>query len=173
MSDAGRGLARLNAMPREEAAAVLRSCCGSKRWAAAMAGARPFASVDTLMAESEAWWNWKKMTREDLLEAFSHHPRIGERNMTAFGEGAAQASKEQSGMALATEAQRREFAAGNEAYERKFGHVFLIFASGKTPEQMLEQLRARMNNDGETELANAAAEQAKITRLRLERWLAS
>ena len=74
-------------------------------------------------------------------------------------------------MAAATDEQRREFASGNEEYERRFGHVFLICATGKGPEEMLEQLRARLKNDGATELTNAAREQALITKLRLERWL--
>ena len=74
-------------------------------------------------------------------------------------------------MASATEAERHEFAAGNAEYEKRFGHVFLICATGKSAGEMLGQLRVRLKNDRGMELANAAKEQARITRLRLERWL--
>jgi OHCU decarboxylase len=136
-----------------------------------MAARRPFADRDGLLAAADSVWF--SLGREDWLEAFGHHPRIGERNIGRFGAGAATASKEQSGMASASEAERVEFAAGNEAYEKKFGHVFLIFASGKSAGEMLEQLRRRLGNDAGQEMANAAREQSLITRLRLERWLAS
>lgn len=134
-----------------------------------MAAKRPFASETELFAAAES--TWRALGRDDWSEAFTRHPRIGERNFAAFGACAVQASKEQAGMASASESERREFAEGNAAYERRFGHVFLIFASGKGPAEMLGQLRMRLGNNAETELANAAAEQAKITRLRLERWL--
>jgi len=135
-----------------------------------MSGERPFRNEAELFAAAERFW--RSLGREDWLEAFSHHPRIGEKNLAASGAGAAQASKEQAGMASASEGERREFAEGNAEYERCFGHVFLIFACGKGPAEMLGQLRTRLGNDATTELVNAVTEQAKITRLRLERWLA-
>ena len=132
---------------------------------------RPFASVTILLGGADLIW--LGLDRKDWLEAFAHHPRIGERDLsqTKFAATAIQAGKEQSGMAVATDAQRAEFAAGNEQYEQKFGHVFLICATGKIASQMLEQLRQRLNNDAAAELTNAAREQSAITRLRLERWL--
>lgn len=169
MSGLAGGLARLNALSPEAAAGVFRSCCGSARWSEAMAAERPFESEAELFAAAESVW--RSLGRVDWLEAFSHHPQIGERNLAAFGANAAQASKEQAGMATASEGERREFAKGNAEYERRFGHVFLIFASGKGSAEMLGQLRTRLGNDAATELANAAGEQVKITRLRLERWL--
>lgn len=151
---------------------MFHTVCGSKRWADLLVAARPFATESDLFAHADrAWFG---LGREDWLEAFSHHPRIGERNLTQakFAATAAQSTREQSGMAAATEAERAEFAAGNAEYERRFGHVFLICATGRSAGDMLTALRARLVNDPATELRNAAAEQAKITRIRLERWLA-
>jgi OHCU decarboxylase len=136
-----------------------------------MVAMRPFASVDLIYSEADRIW--LGLSKVDWLETFSHHPRIGERNLDQpkFAATAAQSSREQSGMAAATDEQRREFAAGNETYQRKFGHVFLICATGKSAAEMLAQLRARLGNTSEVELKNAALEQAKIIRLRLEKWL--
>lgn len=171
MSELHAGLARFNALPDGEARAVLRTCCGSERWTERVAATRPFASIEALHEQSER--AWFALDRADWLEAFSHHPRIGERNLRQqkFAATAQQSSREQSGMAAATEEQRTAFARENEEYERTFGHVFLICATGKSAAEMLEQLEERLKNDGATELRNAAQEQAKITRLRLERWL--
>lgn len=167
------GIGRLNGLSREEAAAVLHACCGSREWVRRMEAARPFADEAGLFAAAEK--EWLSLGREDWLEAFGHHPRIGERHLTRpeFAATAAQASREQSGMAAATSEERREFVEKNAAYERAFGHVFLICATGKTAAEMLEQLRLRMGRDPGTELHAAAGEQARITRLRLERWLRS
>jgi 2-oxo-4-hydroxy-4-carboxy-5-ureidoimidazoline decarboxylase len=166
-------LGRFNAMPVDEARAALLSCCHCGRWAEAVLARRPFADATSLLRAAEDACS--ALSGADWLEAFSHHPRIGERNLqqAKFGGGAATAAREQSGMAGASDGQRREFAAGNEDYERRFGHVFLICATGRSAEQMLEQLRTRLGNDAPTELANAAREQRLITRLRLERWLSS
>lgn len=171
MSEGHAGLARFNALSEAEARAALLTCCGAVRWAEGMSAARPFTSVDALFTESDRIWFALKS--EDWLKAFGHHPRIGERNLSVpkFAATAQQSSREQSGMNGATEAERRAFADGNAEYERRFGHVFLICASGKSSATMLEQLRTRLNNDTATELANAAREQALITRLRLERML--
>ena len=105
------GLARLNAMNAPAAAEVMTSCCGSTRWAERMISARPYASAGSLLSESDRVWFG--LERADWLEAFAHHPRIGERNLTQpkFAATAAQAGREQSGMALATEAQHAEFGA--------------------------------------------------------------
>ncbi len=145
--------------------------CGSRRWADAMAGARPFADREVLLATAERAAD--SLAREDWLEAFSHHPRIGETNLAQanFAATATQSKREQSGMAGASDEVRAAFADGNRAYEKKFGHVFLICATGKSGQEMLGALRARTGNDAPTELRNAAAEQRKITRLRLERML--
>jgi 2-oxo-4-hydroxy-4-carboxy-5-ureidoimidazoline decarboxylase len=166
-------LHRLNSLPAPQAASEFHRCCGSRRWAEALAAKRPFETAEALYREAER--EWFQLAPQDWLEAFSHHPRIGERNLAQpkFEQTAAQSSREQSGMGAATDAQRQDFATLNADYERKFGHVFLICASGKSADHMLAQLRARLGNDAATELQNAAREQNMITRLRLERMLSS
>lgn len=155
-----------NLMPAAEAKAALRACCGSKPWAAKVAAYRPFSGLDHLLAVAdEAWW---ELTHDDRLIAFSAHPRIGER---PAGEGAHArwSASEQAEAQRSEEKVRDEIARGNAKYERRFGHVFLICASGRSGEEILAELRRRLANDPETELRIAAEEQAKITRLRLER----
>jgi 2-oxo-4-hydroxy-4-carboxy-5-ureidoimidazoline decarboxylase len=167
------GLARLNALDAPDAARALLTVCGSRRWVDRMTGLRPFASADHLFAAAEREWRCPPLDRADWLEAFSHHPRIGERRLDQprFEATREQSSREQSGMAAASDALREEFHRLNREYEARFGHVFLICASGQTAEYMLGQIRARIANDAETELRNAAREQGRIIRLRLERML--
>ncbi len=167
------GLARFNALAVDDAVRVLMTCCGSQRWADRMSAERPCANPRDLFTRADQVWFG--LEREDWLEAFDHHPRIGERNLDQpkFASTAAQSSREQSGMGAASEAEKAEFTTGNAAYERRFGHVFLICATGRSAGDMLASLRARLDNDALTELRNAAVEQAKITRIRLERWLSA
>ena len=157
-------LDELNALSVEAAQRELERCCGSARWAAAMAGRRPFRTADDLRtAAEECWWS---LGGADWLEAFSHHPRIGGGHR---GRVAAWARDEQSGVGGASDETIKALARLNRDYERKFGHVFLIFATGKGAEEMLAELRRRLANDPVTELRNAASEQAKITKLRLQK----
>lgn len=129
-----------------------------------MLARRPFGSKDELLkAAEEEWW---KLEHHDWLEAFSHHPRIGERV-----KAGSQESREQGGVAGAADKTLLSLESLNRMYEDKFGFVFLIFATGKNADEMLDALRLRMQNRREVELKNAAAEQAKITRLRLEKLL--
>jgi OHCU decarboxylase len=134
-----------------------------------MLAARPFASDAELLAAAErVWWG---LGRTDWLEAFAAHPRIGER-----GSGGALtdwARREQAGADGAAGATLAALAQGNLTYEERFGHVFLISATGKTADEMLGALRDRLTNDPGTELRVAAAEQAKITRLRLDKLVVS
>ncbi|MBX5482353.1 MAG: 2-oxo-4-hydroxy-4-carboxy-5-ureidoimidazoline decarboxylase [Myxococcaceae bacterium] len=163
-------LKRLNAMSEAEAVAALLRCCGSTKWAEAMARARPFADAGQLFAESER--QWARTTESDWREAMTHHPRIGESALRAKFQSTAQwSSQEQQGVQGASEEVIRALAVGNRAYEEKFGFIFLVCATGKSAEEMLALLRERMNNDPDTELRVAAAEQAKITRIRLEKLL--
>ncbi len=163
-------LARLNALPAGDAEAELRACCGSREWARRVAARRPFRSADELFAAAdEVWWD---LGPEDWHEAFRAHPRIGERKAAPAqgARAAAWSAQEQSGVDR-DEALAAALAEGNRAYEERFGHIYLVCATGKTGEEMLEILRRRLENDPETELRVAAAEQAKITRLRLEKLL--
>ena len=140
----------------------LMRCCDSRSWVEAMLRLRPFKDAAHLYQCASGCW--RELKREDWLEAFSHHPRIGQlRRATALEQ------REQSGAAEAEASVRAALAEGNRQYEAKFGHVFLVCATGKSGAQMLALLKERLNNDAETELAIAAGEQEKITRLRLEK----
>jgi 2-oxo-4-hydroxy-4-carboxy-5-ureidoimidazoline decarboxylase len=159
-------LKELNDLARDAAERELARCCGSTRWAAAMAARRPFGDAGQLQrAAEEIWWS---LDGADWLEAFSHHPRIGER-----GAGAGWAKDEQAGVAGAAAAVLESLAERNHEYERRFGHVFLICATGKRADDMLANLEQRIANDPATELRIAAGEQAKITQLRLDKLLAA
>ncbi len=152
---------RLNVLSEGAARTALARCCSARRWVDAMLAARPFAGDAALFDAAErAWWG---LEREDWLEAFAGHPRIGERSDDA------RAQREQAGAQRAGPVTLAALARENRDYERRFGHVYLICATGKGAEEMLRALQARLANDPATELRIAAAEQAKITRLRLER----
>jgi 2-oxo-4-hydroxy-4-carboxy-5-ureidoimidazoline decarboxylase len=158
-----------NALPDDEAQAALTKSCASTRWVEAMARARPFASADALLdaaARAE-----KELTRDDWLEAFAGHPRIGDVDSLRrkFASTAAWCEGEQAGVRQADDETLQRLAAENREYEAKFGHLFIVCATGKSAAEMLALLRERLANDPEVELAIAAGEQAKITRLRLER----
>lgn len=126
-----------------------------------MVAGRPYADDATLLAAAEqAWWD---LESEDWLEAFRAHPKIGERGADAWTRG------EQAGVDAAHAEMRQRLAEGNEAYERRFGHVYLVCATGRNATELLSDLESRLGNDAASELRIAATEQAKITRLRLEK----
>ena len=157
----------LNSLPAVAARSALGRCCNARRWVDAMLAARPFASDAELLATAErVWWG---LGRADWLEAFAAHPRIGGR----VGAGMDWARREQAGANGAAQATLAALAQGNVTYEERFGHVFLISATGKTADEMLGALRGRLANDPATELRVAAEEQAKITRLRLDKLVVS
>jgi OHCU decarboxylase len=164
-------LAALNALSAAEAEAELLACCGSQRWAREMAVRRPFADVEALLAAADqVWWS---LAADDWHEAFRAHPRIGERK-AAPAQGARAAGwsrQEQAGATDAAASVADALAAGNREYERRFGHIYIVCAAGKSAEEMLGILRSRLANDAETELRVAAGEQAQITRLRLAKLL--
>jgi allantoicase len=138
----------------------LLKVCGSKEWATRMWMARPFRTWKTLA--DTAGTIWDALSDYDKLEAFAAHPRIGDRKP-------GWSSQEQSGTSDAAGETMRALAEGNRAYEEKFGFVFLICATGRSAEEILANLNARLPNDRNTELRNAAAEQKKIIGLRLEK----
>lgn len=165
------GLDRLNALPADDAEAELLRCCGSTEWARRMAAARPFPSADAMMEASDATW-WA-LRDEDWREAFSRHPRIGEARAERPAEGTeAWSRQEQRGMEAAGGDTRAALAAANRDYEARFGWIYLVCATGRSADEMLEMCRARLGNEPGTEMRVAAAEQAKITRLRLEKLIA-
>lgn len=160
----------LNALPDAEARAALIRCCGSSRWADEMLRRRPFPSTALLYAIAGAIWS--TLGRDDFLEAFAHHPRIGGGDAASNGALAttrAWSSEEQAGVAGAAMDTVASLQSANRAYAERFGFIFIVCATGKSAREMLALLEARIDNDPESELRTAAAEQAKITRLRLEK----
>jgi OHCU decarboxylase len=164
-------LAQLNKLSAHEAQAEFLKCCGSQNWARAMAAARPFPGPEDLFERADA--TWRSLSEPDWLEAFRAHPKIGEKKAAATQSEQARSwsAQEQSGTATASGDTMTALAAANEAYERRFGFIFIVCATGKTSEEMLTMLNQRLANDPETELRIAADEQLKITRLRLEKML--
>jgi 2-oxo-4-hydroxy-4-carboxy-5-ureidoimidazoline decarboxylase len=160
-------LARFNRLPASEAADHLRACCGSSRWVERMIGRRPFADVAALLAAADR--SWQECGPSDWVEAFAHHPRIGERHATATvnAEARAWSSGEQGTAARSDAATRAALAQANAAYERRFDRIYIVCATGKTAEQLLADIERRMQHDPDRELVVAAEEQGKITRLRL------
>jgi 2-oxo-4-hydroxy-4-carboxy-5-ureidoimidazoline decarboxylase len=156
----------LNAWTAEEAERALPACCASSRWVAAVAGGRPYGGWTELAAASSA--AIKAIRWSDVLEALDAHPRIGDR---AAGESreAEWSRAEQSAAASADAAVLGVLARVNAEYERRFGHVFLICASGRPAEQILAEARRRLGNDAAAEQQEVRAELAAIALLRLER----
>jgi 2-oxo-4-hydroxy-4-carboxy-5-ureidoimidazoline decarboxylase len=159
---------RIDASRVAEARALLMACCGSSRWVDRMLARRPFGSrVGLLTAARE---EWDALQPGDWREAFAHHPRIGDREAlrARFPATHHLSETEQAGVAGASDAVRNALADANRAYEEQFGFIFIVCASGKTAEEMLATLHRRMTSHPADELRTAAAEQAKITALRLD-----
>lgn len=153
----------LNGLAADRATTELRRCCGSNRWALAMAAARPFASEDALLAIAERlWWS---LDAADWLEAFAAHPRIGDRPTSAWS------SEEQAAASAASAEVRNRLAHGNRAYEQRFGYTFLVCATDRSAADILDMLERRLPGSAADELQIAAAEQRKITTLRLQKLL--
>ena len=160
----------VNAAAEGEAQAMLLRCCGSARWAERVAARRPFASDEALFRAAAE--EWASASRDDVLEALTHHPRIGAdlgELRKKYASTASWAAGEQSGAQAASEATLVALRDGNVAYEARYGHLFVVCATGKTADEMLAILRARMDNTHDDELRIAAGEQAKIARIRLEK----
>ena len=146
---------------------ILTRACGSTRWVNRMLARRPFGSDRKLLFAARN--EWFGLTEADWLEAFSHHPRIGDRASleARFPETHDLSSKEQAGVSAARAGTIEALADANERYLERFGFVFIVSAKGKSGDEMLGLLRDRLKSDRATELRIAAEEQAKITALRL------
>jgi 2-oxo-4-hydroxy-4-carboxy-5-ureidoimidazoline decarboxylase len=155
-----------NGLPAERAEADLLACCAVDRWAAEVTAGRPYRQRGDLLAAAEA--ALRGLTWAEVAQALAVHPRIGER-VEGSGRGAAWSRREQSGAAGADEATKAALAQANREYEQRFGHVFLIFASGRSDVEMLAAARERLGNDDATEQAVVAGELRRIAMLRLER----
>lgn len=158
---------RLDRADVNEARELLGRCCGSTSWVEAMLARRPFRSREALSVTARDIW--LRLDRSDWLEAFSHHPKIGDRAALRqrFAATRHLSAKEQAGVDSASESTFTALAEANEEYEKKFGYIFIICATGRSADEMLGILRARLRNDPEREMRIAAEEQAKITELRL------
>ena len=167
-----QNLAHWNALPPEEAATEIVSCCGSRAWAACLAGKRPFADEQTLFTGADECW--QNLPEADWLEAFRSHPRIGEQHAQkkTTAVSAAWSRSEQSQMSEADDAILLRMREGHRQYEERFGRIFIVCASGKQPAEMLSILERRLANDPAQELLEAAAQQQQIMQLRLRKWLA-
>ena len=151
----------INGLAGDAARAALTRCCASTHWVKRMLAGRPYASDQQIFQAAEReWW---ALDRGDWLEAFAAHPRIGERATDAWSSG------EQRGVTRAAAELRLALREENGLYERRFGHVYLVCATGRGAAELLADLKARLANDPDKELRVAAGEQAKITRLRLEK----
>jgi 2-oxo-4-hydroxy-4-carboxy-5-ureidoimidazoline decarboxylase len=166
-------IAEFNALPAEFAATELTKCCGSETWVQKMLDARPFSSLDDLYAKAHECW--ADCSESDGLEAFAHHPKIGsvEELSKKFASTANWAEGEQKSVKEASKAVLKALAEGNEAYENKFGYIFIVCATGKSAEEMLALLQQRLPNIPEIEIGIAMAEQMKITILRLEKLMSA
>jgi 2-oxo-4-hydroxy-4-carboxy-5-ureidoimidazoline decarboxylase len=151
----------------DEARRLLARACGASRWVERMLLQRPFGTREVLLAAARD--EWERLTEDDWREAFRHHPKIGDRERLRerFPASHALSAREQSGIDGAPEASLAALAEGNRQYEQKFGYIFIVCASGRSADEMLAMLRARLHNDAKQEIEIAAAEQAKITALRL------
>lgn len=150
----------LNQLPQPELYTTLQQCCGAHKWVEKMIADFPMAGKYALL--SAASRHWAACTPADGLEAFSHHPRIGDRPAM---------HKEQAGVVNATTSTLEELATLNVRYEEKFGYIFIVCATGKSATELLSLLKERMNNSPAAEIKIAMAEQGKITLLRLEKLL--
>jgi len=164
-------LAEFNALPSAQAESALIDCCGSSRWAAQVSSRRPYATVEALnKAADSIWW---KLERGDWLEAFSHHPKIGDKPASGSESARQWAAGEQAGARAATEDVKARLARANHAYFEKFGYIYIVCATGKTAEGMLAILNQRLQNDPPSEISIAAEQQRLITRIRLDKLLAA
>jgi 2-oxo-4-hydroxy-4-carboxy-5-ureidoimidazoline decarboxylase len=159
----GIGLPAWNALPDAEAERALLSCCASTRWAQRVVSSRPYASPEQVYEAAERIL--AELDEADVDAALAAHPRIGDRPTGADSR------REQAGVAGASSDTLAELAAVNRAYEERFGHVYLVCATGKNADELLAIAQARLDNDPSTERRVLRAELAKINQIRLSRLL--
>lgn len=162
-------VSEFNQLSEEQAFDTLFSCCGSSDWARQLVAKRPFSTLDALKKESDLIWLFSK--EPDWMEAFSHHPKIGDRASleSKFAKTKSWASGEQSGVDSATTDVISALAIANADYERKFRFIFIVCATGKSAEELLRMMKERLNNKRDQELLIAMQEQNKITHIRFDK----
>ena len=160
---------RFNQLSDSTAFKELFNCCGSDSWVKEMLEQRPFSNSESLLETASLVW--KKQPDSAFLQAFTHHPKIGDVSELEkkFASTANWASGEQSGAAGASPKVLQDLKTGNDHYFEKFGFIFIVCATGKSAQEMLDLLDARIGNDADKEILIAAGEQDKITKIRLEK----
>jgi 2-oxo-4-hydroxy-4-carboxy-5-ureidoimidazoline decarboxylase len=179
-------LARWNFLPAAAAVSEILPCCGSRAWADEMVARRPLPDEAALLAAADE--TWRSLAESDWLEAFRSHPRIGESKIgeskigelktgesqvprAALHQSAAWSEQEQRGVADAGDSVKSALAEGNREYERRFSRIFIVCATGKSPEEILKILQRRLKNDERSEFQEATEQQRQITQIRLRKWL--
>ncbi len=164
-------ISEFNKLSKEEAVNTLLLCCGSRNWAEQMAGNRPFTSRDEMFTKADEIW--VNLPEQDWLLAFDHHPKIGDVDSLRkkFSSTRSWAESEQSGTAVASEKTLQQLAELNDEYLNKFGYIFIVCATGKSADEMLDILKSRIGNDPKEELKIAAGEQQQITQIRMKKLL--
>jgi 2-oxo-4-hydroxy-4-carboxy-5-ureidoimidazoline decarboxylase len=158
---------RIDLVSEQEARDLLRVCCGAERWIERMLARRPFESAaEAVTAAREEWF---ALSPADWREAFAHHPRIGdvESLRKKYAATATLSTREQAGVGTASAQTLNALVVGNRAYEARFGYIFIVCATGKSADEMLALLRARLSNEPDVEIRIAAEEHMKICELRL------
>lgn len=170
MSGGEAAIERLNGLSESEAASEMERFCGASAWCRFMAARRPFQDRPAMRAAAEEAFD--AMMQADWLEAFSHHPKIGDIQSLRmkFAGNRDWSAGEQAGVAVTGDDVLVRLAEGNAAYERTFGFIFIVCATGKSAEEMLAMLEQRLSNDREKEIEIASREQRKITQLRIDKW---
>jgi 2-oxo-4-hydroxy-4-carboxy-5-ureidoimidazoline decarboxylase len=162
---------QLNALPAARAAELLAACCGAPRWVSSMIARRPYESLDSVFAAADnVWWS---LDQHDWRDAFARHSRIGEAESAPPHDERERdwASGEQASVATAQDSVRNALVEANREYERRFGYIYIVCATGRSADEMLALARGRLHNSPKVELHVAAEEQRKITRLRLQKSL--
>ena len=164
-----------NRLPIDKATRTILPCCGSQAWAHGMAARRPLADESAILAASNEVW--RNLAHSDWMEAFRNHPRIGESRVehpsiqATSAQSVAWSAQEQRSVAHADAGVRRALTDANREYEKRFGRVFIVCATGKSAREILEILQRRLKNDPQTELREAAEQQRQITEIRLRKWI--
>jgi 2-oxo-4-hydroxy-4-carboxy-5-ureidoimidazoline decarboxylase len=161
-------LESLNALTISDANEQFKLCCGAENWIQKMNRNRPFQNKNKVYIKAESIWF--SLSPDDWLEAFTHHPKIGniESLRKKFHNTKLISENEQSGVNDAAESTLKDLAESNQLYEDKFGFIFIACATGKSADEMLTLIKIRLNNNVNVEMLNAAKEQNKITQLRLK-----
>ena len=172
MEDIFMGLAELNMLDTKERAVALIKCCGAKHWVEQMNTIFPVANEEILLNEAERIWF--QCNEKDWLEAFAHHPKIGDIHSLKekYAATSPWAEGEQSSVKQSSSEVLEALAKGNTAYEDKFGYIFIVCATGQSAKEMLDMLLLRLKNNAAQEIHIAMQEQNKITAIRLKKLLA-